>query len=382
MSFLTSLFLLLSPSSGANREEIDSSLRPDTRASTLAIIHYRSGYLFRVILFEASSDERALSPAFPCEHTLRHRSFVVAGERDARIFFFFSKFRNAFGEPTREYREVRGSSLFREGVVPPPSCGSLLGGMAHAREARCVWNSGRPDLAQRDLAWLSSRLPPPMSVLVGGYTSVSLPLPSVPFSLPLFPSLPLPRRRSLSLFLTHADAVVRPQSCQTRAEVVHFSALRFRSTRCRRFPLSLFLSVSHFSLPLPASVLATPNPPVLPSVRLASPYATFQPRLSPRSTPRSLLFVPPYHHSPPPRPLLFFFRAFPSCIFVLPFIVTPSSRVRSFSLQSPVTPFNPPPVSTRVQPTPLAHYPYSMRRFLPFSRHHHGACLFILRHCR
>ena len=126
---------------------------------------------------------------------------------------------------------------------------------------------------------------------------------------------------------------MRPQSCQTRAEVVHFSALRFRSTRCRRFPppsLSLFLCVSHFSFPLPASVFATPNPPILPSVRLASSYATFQPRLSSRSTPRSLLFVRPYHHSPPPPPLLFFFRAFPSCILVLPFIATPSSRVPLF----------------------------------------------------
>lgn len=196
-----------------------------------------------------------------------------------------------------------------------------------------MWNSGRPDLAQRDSAWLSSR-PPLASVLVGGYTSISLPLPSVPFFLPLFPSLPLSRRRSLSLFLTHA--VVRPQSCQTRAEVVHFSALRFQSTRCQRFPLSLFLSVSHFSLPLPASVLATPNPPVLPSVRLASPYATFQPSLSPRSTPRSLLFVRPYHHSPPPSPLLFFFRAFPSCILVSSFIAIPSSSPSLFLFGLPL----------------------------------------------
>lgn len=128
---------------------------------------------------------------------------------------FFKKLRAFFAKPLARIGNSRRPS-FRVGVAPPPSCSSPRRDDIRKR-ARCVWNSGRPDLAQRDSAWLSSRPPPLASVLVGGYTSVSLPLPSVPFSLPLSPSLPLSRSRSLSLFLTHANVVVRPQSCQTRA---------------------------------------------------------------------------------------------------------------------------------------------------------------------
>lgn len=92
-----------------------------------------------------------------------------------------------------------------------------------------MWNSGRPDLAQRESAWLVLPL--------RRYWS-----PAIPLSLPL--SL------SFSLFLVNADVVVCQQSCQTRAEVVHFSALRFRSTRCQRYspapvlPLTLSLLLS------------------------------------------------------------------------------------------------------------------------------------------
>lgn len=139
-----------------------------------------------------------------------HSSAPISRSRDVQLanatrrflrFFFFSKTLERFRRSHSRKLEIRGGPLFREGVAPPPSCGSSRRDGTRKR-ARCVWNSGRPDLAQRDSAWLSSRPPPPASVLVGGYTSISLPLPSVPFSLPLSPSLRLSLSHAVVVFLS------------------------------------------------------------------------------------------------------------------------------------------------------------------------------------
>lgn len=87
-----------------------------------------------------------------------------------------------------------------------------------------VRNSGRPDLAQRESAWLV------LSLL--WYWSLRYP------SLSLF----------LALFSTTRNVVVCQQSCQTRAEVVHFSALRFRSTRCQQSFSPTLFHPPHLSL--------------------------------------------------------------------------------------------------------------------------------------
>lgn len=184
--------------------------------------------------------------------------------------------------------------------------------------------------------------------------SFSLPLPSVPFSLPLSPSLPIPCSRSLSLFLTHADAVVRPQSCQTRAQRWCISLRCAFDRPVARDFFSLSLSVHRFSISIPLSLSST--------------------TVHPESSLYASCFI--VHHSPSPSTTLA--RPFPlPLILSSRSLIPPFSSSSSFSLVhfplasssgrllrfalfvSPVTPFNPPgpPASTRVQPTPSTRYP-------------------------
>lgn len=144
--------------------------------------------------------------------------------------------------------------------------------------------------------------------------SFSLPLPSVPFSLPLSPSLPISCSRSLSLFLTHADAVVRPQSCQTRAQRWCISLRCAFDRPVARDFFSLSLSAHRFSLSIPLSLSSPPSTPNPPFMHLALSYIILHLRLLPWLAPSpSHLFslrVRLYHPSPP-HPL------FRSCISLL-----------------------------------------------------------------
>lgn len=154
--------------------------------------------------------------------------------------------------------------------------------MAHAESG--VWNSGRPDLAQRESAWLVLPL--------RRYWSLAVPLsPPRPLSSSIRGVRP-PRspgvRPSLSLWRTRGRGGVPAKLPDQSTEVVHFSALRFRSTRCQRFPpprppCCRFHAAFSFS-----SALAVPVPPTFPfSVR------SFRPRSPSRSILVPLSRLPP-----------------------------------------------------------------------------------------
>lgn len=209
--------------------------------------------------------------------------------------------------------------------------------------------------------------------------SFSLPLPSVPFSLPLSPSLPIPCSRSLSLFLTHADAVVRPQSCQTRAQRWCISLRCAFDRPVARDFFSLSLSAHRFSLSIPLSLSSPPSTPNPPFMHLALSHTIFHLRLLPWLAPSpSHLFslrVRLYH---PPLLILFFARAFPSCVLVWPFIAFRPFRLSCYPFQ--------PTGSTRFDAratNPLDALPPALcQRFLPFSRRRRSACLLVSRRCR
>lgn len=208
-----------------------------------------------------------------------------------------------------------------------------------------MWNSGRPDLAQRDSAWLSSR-PPPLFVGIGRRIYVGLPSASVsPFLSPSFSVSPSP---APSFSFSLSDARGRggaPAKLPDQSRGGAFLCAALSIDPLPEVPsLSLSLCFPFLSLPLPATVLSPPR--ILPFFpRCVSFHRTplsNPPSLPPRFTPRSLLFVRPYHRSPPPPfpPLPFFFRAFPSCVFVSPFIARSSSSPS-------LTPFGRPlPLST------------------------------------
>lgn len=218
---------------------------------------------------------------------------------------------------------------------------------------------------------LLSRPPPLASVLVGGYTSVSLPLPSVPFSLPLSPSLPLSRSR---LSFSLSDARGRGGAPAKLPDQSQRWCISLRCAFDRPVARGFLPLLPPRSSPLLATLLP-PNPPVPPSVRLALSYTTFvSPVYHSRSIPRSFLFVRRYHCSLPllsPPPASFSLVHFP--------LASSSCRLSRFTLlvspRSPVTPFSRPLRRACNLPYPTAHYPCFMRRFLPFSPS--TQCLFV-----
>lgn len=154
---------------------------------------------------------------------------------------------------------------------------------------------------------------------------------------------------------------------------MHFSALRFRSTRCQQFPLSPFISPFFpslfLSLPRFLSPYLAANPPVPSCVACISLRRTYVRPCNPVRHPRPIYSLVPlticFCH--PPVSLPSPSRLFPSCIsLVRPRLVIyrvlplpPPSLSLPLSLQSPVHPFQPTrrPLRRVCNHPPSAHYP-------------------------
>lgn len=136
------------------RSILDRHKHTHTRVYTLVIIHKcRSRHPPRVTPFEASSDNARTVAGF--REQLHSSAPISVDSLSGRVLgerrFDFLKNRETF---SRSHFATIGNSRrpsFRVGVAPPPSCSSPRRDDTRKR-ARCVWNSGRPDLAQRDSA--------------------------------------------------------------------------------------------------------------------------------------------------------------------------------------------------------------------------------------